>query len=226
MVFKIITLWEFQVQQLTSTYTLTSFLHKLVDGNRERLDIVAELFSNQLCANSLQMETLVSLYSAHHDWYSYKTIAKLLPRNLEVYNFMVEFELGWQIFNMTSQCKETRVVSLVRSCLYVLLITFENATRIHPDVNSTEFRIACRVIQVLGKANYLPPPMKYVSELFYRKEVENYDIYLILSTVCTYLKERNSNIPDLLKNSLKPIQSIINKNISTMAPLYARFTEL
>ena len=80
MVFKIITLWEFQVQQLTSTYTLTSFLHKLVDGNRERLDIVAELFSNQLCANSLQMETLVSLYSAHHDWYSYKTIAKLLPR--------------------------------------------------------------------------------------------------------------------------------------------------
>jgi len=215
-----------KAQQLTSTYALVNLLQMLADGKQERLGVVAELFMNQLCASSLQMETFVSLYSAPNDWFSYKTIMKLLPRNLEIYNFMVEFELGWHIFNMTSQCKEEKLVCLVRSCLYVLLVKFENDTKTRPDVNSTEFKMACTVIKVLGKANYLPAPIKYVSELFYRKEVENYDVHLILNAVCTYLKERNSNMTDVLKNSLKPIQSIINRNISTMAPLYARFTFL
>ena len=74
-----------------------------------------------------------------------------LFRNLEVYYFMVDFELGWHIFSMTSQCKEEKLVCLVRSCLYVLLVKFENDTKTRPDVNSTEFKMACTVINVLGK---------------------------------------------------------------------------
>ena len=70
----------FQAQQLTSTYTMVNLLQVMADGNQERLGVVAELFMNQLCATSLQMETFISLYSAPNDWFSYKTIMKLLPR--------------------------------------------------------------------------------------------------------------------------------------------------
>ena len=65
---------------MTSTYAVVNLLQMLADGKQERLGVVAELFMNQLCASSLQMETFVSLYSAPNDWFSYKTIMKLLPR--------------------------------------------------------------------------------------------------------------------------------------------------
>jgi len=206
---------------------------QVYDG--EKLITLASTLLNAIASSSPSLSTSITV-DGDYEWPLVLVRRLTIERDLKMFNFLIEHTFIWHIMSLCAYNREAfwKISPIIRSCLSVLISHFETCL-VEKNHNhlSHHFLCAVQIVQLLSKAQFLPEPLCYISELF--DHVTNYEIFLLLSVIWNFVKDHAIISLSDEKNKKRPfervhlqpyvsvVQSILHQNITSLYHFFPRF---